>query len=126
MESKKYIEVSLSQVGVNEDSGILQEWLVEEGQFISVGTIICEFETTKTVIEIESENEGYIIPVVAESVELKVGDTIAIMVSDKKYIKNAKTKYSKSLDTRKEKIDQNYKITRKNSKTRSSPGIHRG
>ena len=87
MESKKYIEVSLSQVGVNEDSGILQEWLVEEGQFISVGTIICEFETTKTLIEIESENEGYIIPVVAESVELKVGDTIAIMVSDKKYIK---------------------------------------
>ena len=56
MESKKYIEVSLSQVGVNEDSGILQEWLVEEGQFISVGTIICEFETTKTLIEIEVEN----------------------------------------------------------------------
>ena len=113
MKIKKYIEISLSQVGVNEDSGILQEWLVEEGQFISVGTIICEFETTKTLIEIESENEGYIIPVVAESVELKVGDTIAIMVSDKKYIKNAKTKYSKSIDTRKEKIDQNYKITRK-------------
>ena len=58
MESKKYIEVSLSQVGVNEDSGLLQEWLVEEGQFISVGTIICEFETTKTLIEIEVETEN--------------------------------------------------------------------
>ena len=90
MVSKKYIEVSLSQVGVNEDSGILQEWLVEEGQFISVGTIICEFETTKTVIEIEVENEGYIVPIVAESAEVKVGDTIAVIVADKKNIKAAK------------------------------------
>ena len=73
MDSKKYIEISLGPVGVNEDRGILQEWLVEEGQFISVGTIICEFETTKTVIEIEAENEGYIVPIVEESAEVKVG-----------------------------------------------------
>ena len=113
MESKKYIEVSLSQVGVNEDSGILQEWLVEEGQFISVGTIICEFETTKTVIEIEVENEGYIVPIVAESAEVKVGDTIAVIVADKKNIKAAKSKYSKSRDAGKEESNEKYKITKK-------------
>jgi len=113
MESKKYIEVSLSQVGVNEDSGILQEWLVEEGQFISVGTIICEFETTKTLIEIEVENEGYIVPIVAESAEVKVGDTIAVIVADKKNIKAAKSKYSKSMDAGKKESNEKYKITKK-------------
>jgi len=113
MESKKYIEVSLSQVGVNEDSGILQEWLVEEGQFISVGTIICEFETTKALIEIEVENEGFIVPIVTESTEVKVGDTIAVIVADKKNIKAVKSKYFKSRDTVKEESNEKYKITKK-------------
>ena len=113
MVSKKYIEVTLTQVGVNEDNGILQKWLVEEGQFISIGTIICEFETTKTIIEIEAENEGYIVPIVAESAEVKVGDTIAIIVVDKKNIKVAKSKYSKSKEARKEESIEKYKITKK-------------
>lgn len=116
MDSKKYIVVSLSQVGVNEDSGILQEWFVEEGQFISVGTIICEFETTKTVLEIEAENEGYIVPIVAESAEVKVGDTIAVIVADKKNIKAAKSKYSKSMVAGKEESNEKYNITKKAKK----------
>jgi len=113
MDSKKYIEVSLAQVGVNEDRGILQKWLVEEGHFISVGTIMCEFETTKTVIEIEAENEGYIVPIVEESAEVKVGDTIAVIVADKNNIKGAKSKYYKLKDAGKEKSNAKYKITTK-------------
>ena len=113
MSDKKFVNVTLTQVGVNEDSGILQKWLVEEGQFISVGTIICEFETTKTVIEIEVENEGYIVPIVAESAEVKVGDTIAVIVADKKNIKAAKSKHSKSRDAGKEESNEKYKITKR-------------
>ena len=110
---KNYFEVNLSQIGVNEDSGILQKWLVEEGQFISVGTIICEFETTKTIIEIEADNDGFILPIVTESTEVKVGDTIAVIVADKKNIKAAKLKYSKSRDAGKEESNEKYKITKK-------------
>ena len=113
MNNKNYIEITLSQVGVNEDSGVLQEWLVKKGQFVSVGTIICEFETTKTIIEIEVENEGYIVPIVEEQEEVNVGDTIAILVSDKKSIKSAKSNYYKTQNSIKKEYNKKYKITKK-------------
>lgn len=113
MKNIKYTEVSLAQVGVNEDAGVLQKWLVDEGQFISVGNVICEFETTKTIIEIEAECEGYIIPVINESSKVKVGDTIAIMVKNKKNIKSVKSHYLISRDDFKNKGNEKYNITKK-------------
>lgn len=107
-----YKEVSLPQVGVNEDHGILQSWLVDEGQYISIGTLICEFETTKTLIEIEAKSEGYIIPVIEESTELKVGETIAILVKDKINIQLIKDNYFKEKGSKGE-LEITSKITRK-------------
>ena len=64
----------------------------------------------KKKIEIEVENEGFIVPIVTESTEVKVGDTIAVIVADKKNIKAAKSKYSKSRDAGKEESNEKYKI----------------
>ena len=110
---KNYFEVNLSQVGVNEDSGLLQKWFVEEGQFISVGTIICEFETTKTIIEIEAENEGFIVPIVEETAKVNIGSLIAIIVLDKEKIKSIRKKFLPIINKVINKNNEKYKITKK-------------
>ena len=90
MMSKKYVEIGLANFGVNEDGGILQDWLVEEGQFVNIGTKICTFETTKTVVEIDAESEGFIIPTVSNKAEVRTNETIAILVESEKNIDIAK------------------------------------
>jgi len=111
--SKRHIEVSLSQVGVNDDSGILQKWFVTDSQFVNIGDIICEFETTKTVIEIEAENEGYILPIVAKSAEVASGDIIAIIVGNKKDIEEAKSIYLNPKNDNTNNINNGYRFTKK-------------
>ncbi|MDC0065907.1 NeuD/PglB/VioB family sugar acetyltransferase [Verrucomicrobia bacterium] len=113
MKSNNYIEVSLSQVGVNENSAILQEWLVKEGQYISIGAIICAVETTKIAIEIEAENEGYIVPIAEECSEVNFGDTIAVIVADKEYIAKAKSEYSSLNPANAVDNKDNVKVTKK-------------
>jgi len=111
--TKKYIEISLSQVGVNEDSGILQEWFFVEGDFVTVGSIICEFETTKTAIEIEAEHEGYLLPVVEEKTEVQVGNTVALIIFDRNDLASIKGEFNSSKSNAEDGLDNGYKVTNK-------------
>jgi sugar O-acyltransferase (sialic acid O-acetyltransferase NeuD family) len=113
IKNNNYTEICLSNIGVNEDSGILQEWLVEEGQFISIGTIICTFETTKSIIEIESDKEGYIVPTLQKNTEVKTRDTIAIVIDNKENIKNSLTSYFDKQNSHRKEFDKEYTITKK-------------
>ena len=63
--------------------------------YVKSGTVICEFETTKTQIEIEVNNDGYIILLADKSSDIYVGETIAIIVVDKQKIESVRKKFSK-------------------------------
>lgn len=54
-------EVLLPKQGNTVDSCIILEWRVKEGDVIAVGDIICEAETDKSTIEVESTAEGTVL-----------------------------------------------------------------
>lgn len=62
------------------EKGVIQKWLVMEGDTISSGDIICEVETDKTAMEYEAVNEGLLLKIlVHEGQEASVGTPIAIV-----------------------------------------------
>ena len=73
--------VKLPQIGANEDTAILIEWLVAPGAQVKAGQALCTVETTKSVVDIEAETAGYIHPLTAESEEISVGAPIAVISS---------------------------------------------
>ena len=83
---KNFHAITLSSVGVNEDRGVLQKWYFAEGEFVSSGDILCDFETTKTSIEVVAENDGYMLPIVKEETEVRAGDIIGLLVINKNEI----------------------------------------
>ncbi len=54
-------EVLLPKQGNTVDSCIILEWRVKEGDKVAVGDIICEAETDKSTIEVESTAEGTVL-----------------------------------------------------------------
>jgi pyruvate dehydrogenase E2 component (dihydrolipoamide acetyltransferase) len=54
-------EVLLPKQGNTVDSCIILEWRVKEGDKVVVGDIICEAETDKSTIEVESTAEGTVL-----------------------------------------------------------------
>ena len=74
----KYL-IRLPQIGVNEDTAFLIEWLVEPGQQVHPGQALCTVETTKSVVDIEAENAGFAYPLVPAHTEIAVGAVIAVI-----------------------------------------------
>ena len=69
-------------VNVNDLEMIIVEWLVKPWQFVNKGEPICEVETTKSVLAVESTHTGYIYPLVQEKKLVKVGEPLAHVFSD--------------------------------------------
>ena len=66
------LSVLAPRVNANDDSVRLIRWLVEPGAWVDAGSPIAEIETTKAVVEVETEHSGYFAP------ELTPGDVIAV------------------------------------------------
>ena len=108
MGKKLYKEIIMPQVGVNEDSGILEEWLCDDGSKVTKGQPLCCFETTKTIIEVESDYDGYLVQLFNRGDRVAINTTIGLVVkndSDLKTIendfKNKKLKDEKSISSSK-------------------------
>jgi len=73
-------EIKIPQLGVNDESATLVEWVVENKDKIKVNQEICEIETTKTTISIESPYEGYLLQIVKAKEEVNFQQTIAVVL----------------------------------------------
>ncbi len=71
--------IQLPQIGVNEDTAFLIEWLVEPGQPVHPGQALCTVETTKSVVDIEAESAGFAYPLIPTHAEVAVGAAIAVI-----------------------------------------------
>lgn len=67
--------VVMPKQGNSVESCIIVEWKKKEGEPISVGDIICEAETDKSTIEVESSAEGTILKLLYEE-----GDEVPVML----------------------------------------------
>ena len=71
-------EVTMPQLGMVQDAGVLVSWLKEPGAAVSKGEALFEVETDKAVMEIEAQASGYLTDVaVAAGAEVPVGAVIA-------------------------------------------------
>ncbi len=68
-------QVVMPKQGNSVESCIIVEWKKKEGEPISVGDIICEAETDKSTIEVESTAEGTLLKLLYEE-----GDEVPVML----------------------------------------------
>jgi biotin carboxyl carrier protein len=52
--------INIPLINPNEPVALIAVICVEEGQYISIGELLCTLETTKSTIDIEAEGDGYI------------------------------------------------------------------
>jgi len=74
--------VTIPTVNANDENALLLKWYVPEGVLVKRGQLICEIETTKATVEVESEHEGYLVLIGAEGSRYPLGATIALLKSD--------------------------------------------
>ena len=68
----------MPSMGADMTEGTIVKWLKNEGDKVSKGDKLAEIETDKTVVEMESYNEGILKKILAkEGTKIGVGKTIA-------------------------------------------------
>jgi sugar O-acyltransferase (sialic acid O-acetyltransferase NeuD family) len=79
----RYYIQKVPMISVNDEEVKLVSWIKFKGDFVKRGEPICEIESSKAVVEIEAEEEGYLFPLVEEDKVLKVGSPFAIISLEK-------------------------------------------
>ena len=69
------VEVTMPKMGATMTEGTVAAWRVEPGQSVAVGDVLCEVETDKASVDVESEHAGTV-----DALLVKEGDTVAIGV----------------------------------------------
>lgn len=73
------IEVKVPEIGESISEVTLGSWMVEDGDSISDGDILCEIESDKATVELPSPGEGVIEIKGEAGQEYKIGDVIAVI-----------------------------------------------
>lgn len=76
-------DIIMPVLGMNQDTGIIAEWLKQPGEWVASGDVVMAVETDKAVQDIESRHEGYLSHVKYEAgAEVPVGDVIAQLTAE--------------------------------------------
>jgi len=67
------------QLSVNDQSAVVVEWGKEDGQFVKKGEIVGSLETSKSVVEVEAEEDGYFRPVARAGDRVPVGGALFVL-----------------------------------------------
>src|SRR5215217_2149252 len=65
------------------EEGVIAKWLVNEGDLVKPGTMLCSVETDKTTVDYESMDEGYVRKILVPSGNAKVNQLIAVLSDEK-------------------------------------------
>jgi sugar O-acyltransferase (sialic acid O-acetyltransferase NeuD family) len=55
------VTITIPMLNPNEPEAILAALHVSEGQYVSKGEVLCTLETTKSIAELQAENDGYVV-----------------------------------------------------------------
>ncbi|MCU4654286.1 pyruvate dehydrogenase [Roseibacterium sp. SDUM158016] len=76
--------VTMPQLGMAQDSGLLVNWLKSPGEEVAADDILFEVETDKSTMEVEAGRKGWLAATLAEAgEEVPVGDPVAIIAEAK-------------------------------------------
>lgn len=71
-------DIIMPVLGMNQDTGVISEWIKKPGEWVSSGDAVMSVETDKAIQEIETRHEGYLSNVkFEEGAEVPVGEVIA-------------------------------------------------
>ncbi len=74
------IEIKMPQLGQTTDEVRIVRWLVKEGQEVKRGEPLCEVETDKVVMELESVESGTVSKIISEpDSQVKTGEVVALI-----------------------------------------------
>jgi sugar O-acyltransferase (sialic acid O-acetyltransferase NeuD family) len=109
--SNDFSEILVPSLGVNESSGTLIEWVIDQGSYVNLGDLIAIIETTKVAVEVEASGSGYIEKLSSIGDEVHVGHCIGLLFDSKSYSKEGRDLYLSN----KEKLNNSvsYSATRK-------------
>lgn len=85
-------DIIMPVLGMNQDTGIIAEWLKKPGEWVASGDVVMAVETDKAVQDIESRHEGYLSHVKYEAgAEVPVGGVVAQLTAEPEEDKPSET-----------------------------------
>ena len=76
-------DIIMPVLGMNQDTGIIADWLKQPGEWVNAGDAVMSVETDKAVQDIESRYEGYLSHVkFPAGAEVPVGDVVAQLTAE--------------------------------------------
>ena len=76
--------VTMPQLGMAQDTGLLVNWLKSPGDQIAASDVLFEVETDKSTMEVEAGRDGFLAATLANAgEEVPVGAAVAVISSDK-------------------------------------------
>ncbi|OCT83704.1 hypothetical protein XELAEV_18021846mg [Xenopus laevis] len=78
------VQVSMPALSPTMEEGNIVKWLKKEGESVSAGDALCEIETDKAVVTMESNDDGVLAKILVEegSKNVRLGSLIALLVEE--------------------------------------------
>jgi 2-oxoglutarate dehydrogenase E2 component (dihydrolipoamide succinyltransferase) len=88
------VDVKIPTIGESISEVTLSSWLVEDGEYVNEGDVICEIESDKATVELPAESSGVLKQSAEEGAELEIGAVIGSLDTDAKEVSSKKDKSS--------------------------------
>ena len=72
-------EIKVPREIVNDDFVTIASWQAAEGTAVQAGEVIVLVETSKAVLEVEAESQGYLHILYPEGAEVSIGEVIGVL-----------------------------------------------
>lgn len=76
-------EIRVPRETVNDDTVTVQDWLAKHGEPVRAKQIVCAIETSKAVLEVEADAEGFLEIIHAKGAEVPIGELVGRVLSSK-------------------------------------------
>ncbi|XP_056383836.1 pyruvate dehydrogenase protein X component, mitochondrial [Hyla sarda] len=78
------VQIFMPALSPTMEEGNIVKWLKKEGEIVNVGDALCEVETDKAVVTMESSDDGILAKIMVEegSKNIRLGSLIALMVEE--------------------------------------------
>jgi UDP-perosamine 4-acetyltransferase len=75
-------EVTIPQLGVNDETATIVEWRAAAGSRVERGEVIATIETTKASFDLETEERGFFYPIVESGVRVPIRTVVALVLPE--------------------------------------------
>ena len=71
----------------NDPSSVLVKWYISNYEWVKEGELVCQVETTKALIDIDSKQDGYLYQLIKEDEEVSESNILALVFEDLEELK---------------------------------------